>query len=142
MDRKFFELSKLDFSERGTYQAIYDLHKDLLRLRCEDSVFRSQGKVEGTVLSSEAFLLRFFGQSTDRLLLVNLGLGLHLDPAPEPLLVPPLYKVWNILLSSEDRKYGDMGTPPLDTEENLRISGHAAVAMASGASKEVAHWVI
>ena len=141
-DRMLFERSKLDFSERWTHQSIYDLHKDLLRLRCEDPVFRSQGRVEGAVLSSEAFLLRFFGQGTDRLLLVNLGLDLHLDPAPEPLLAPPLHEVWSILLSSEDVKYGGMGTPPLDTEENWRIPGHAAVAMASGASKEVADWVI
>ena len=35
-------------------------------------------------------MLRFFGDGgDDRLLLVNLGRDLHLDPAPEPLLAPP-----------------------------------------------------
>lgn len=141
-DRKLFERSKLDSSERAAHRDIYDLHKDLLRLRREDPIFRCQDRAEGAVLSPEALVIRFFGQGGDRLLLVNFGLDLHLDPAPEPLLAPPLHGVWRVLLSSEDRKYGGIGTPPLDTEENWRIPGHAAVAMASGASKEVADWVI
>ena len=72
--------------------------------------------VDGAVLSSEAFLLRFFGeQRDDRLLLVNLGANLHLDPAPEPLLAPPDGSEWTTLWSSENPKYGGIGTPPLDS---------------------------
>ncbi len=83
---------------------------------------------------SEAFLLRFAGdekgdQGGDRLLIVNLGIDLHLDPAPEPLLAPPTDSEWSILWSSENPKYGGIGTAPLDTEENWRIPGHAAVLL-------------
>ncbi len=82
------------------------------------------------MLSSEAFLLRFFGeQGDDRLLLVNLGVNLHLDPAPEPLLAPPDGSEWITQWSSEDPKYGGIGTPPLDSDENWRIPGHAAVLL-------------
>jgi len=86
--------------------------------------------VDGAVLAPEAFLLRFFGENgNDRLLLVNLGRDLHLDPAPEPLLAPPADSVWTTLWSSEHPRYGGTGTPPLDTEENWRIPGYAAVLL-------------
>jgi len=66
----------------------------------------------------------------DRLLVVNLGRELHYDPAPEPLLAPPLGTLWNVLWSSENPRYGGSGTAPLDSDENWRIPGHAAVVLA------------
>jgi maltooligosyltrehalose trehalohydrolase len=130
-----FETCKLDFSERQTNAAIYQLHKDLLRLRREDPIFRMQRPrgVDGAVLGDEAFLLRYFSdQPEDRLLLVNLGRDLHFDPAPEPLLAPPEDRRWYILWSSEDPKYGGVGTFPLDTQQNWRLPGQAAVALKPG----------
>ena len=100
----------------------YALHRDLLQLRREDPVFRAQKPrgVDGAVLAPEAFVLRFFGDGgDDRLLLVNLGRDLHLDPAPEPLLAPPENAVWDVLWSSEDPRYGGDGTAPPDTEDEL-----------------------
>jgi maltooligosyltrehalose trehalohydrolase len=125
-----FQKSKLDFHDRERNTAYYALHKDLIRLRREDPVFRRQGAVDGAVLSTEALLLRFFGESGDaRLLLVNLGRDLHLDPAPEPLLAPPEGLSWELLWSSEDTRYGGRGTPPPESDENWRIPGHAAIVM-------------
>ena len=127
-----FERCKLDLSERERHRPIYDLHKDLLRLRREDPVFRTQkpGGLDGSVLSEECLLLRFFGEGgDDRLLLVNFGRDLHLESAPEPLLAPLEGMEWQILWSSEDPRYGGTGTPPLDSEDNWRIPGHAAVAL-------------
>jgi maltooligosyltrehalose trehalohydrolase len=127
-----FERCKLDFSERERNRPSYDLHRDLLRLRRQDPVFSSQtpGGVDGAVLAEECLMLRFFGQEDDdRLLLVNFGRDLHLDPAPEPLLAPPDGMTWQTLWSSEDPRYGGAGTPPLDSEDNWRITGHAAVAL-------------
>ena len=78
--------------------------------------------MDGAVLAPEAFVLRFFGDGgDDRLLLVNLGRDLHLDPAPEPLLAPPANRLWDVLWSSEDPRYGGGGTAPPDTEDNWRI---------------------
>jgi maltooligosyltrehalose trehalohydrolase len=127
-----FERCKLDFSERQTHADLYQLHKDLLRLRREDPVFRTQRprNCDGAVLSNEAFLLRFFGEAgDDRLLLVNLGLDQNLDPAPEPLLAPPEDKIWKLLWSSEEPMYGGCGTGPMLSGDNWRLPGHAAVVM-------------
>jgi len=127
-----FERSKIDFRERERHAPIYQLHKDLLRLRREDPVFRRQqrGLVDGAVLSEAAFVLRFFGEAgDDRLLLVNLGTDLHFEPAPEPLLAPPEEQDWQLLWSSEDPRYGGCGTPPVESERNWRVPGHAAVVM-------------
>jgi maltooligosyltrehalose trehalohydrolase len=127
-----FEGCKLDFTERHKHAPIYQLHKDLLRLRREDGVFGARrARVEGAVLAEEAFVLRFFGEApgNDRLLLVNLGADLHLASAPEPLLAPPEGKLWELLWSSEDPLYGGAGTPPLDGPSNWRIPGNSAVAM-------------
>jgi maltooligosyltrehalose trehalohydrolase len=81
-------------------------------------------------LGRDAFLLRFFGENgDDRLLLVNFGLDLHLDPAPEPLLAPPESMRWKIIWSSESPNYGGSGTSPVDTLDNWRLRGHAAVVL-------------
>src|SRR5438067_3287991 len=92
-DPKTFEHSKLDFSEREKHAQAYALHRDLLKLRREDALFRAQrkGGVDGAVLGAASFVLRFFSEKNDddRLLVVNFGRAEHLNPAPEPLLAPP-----------------------------------------------------
>ena len=128
-----FRRCKLDFSEREKNAEIYELHRELLRLRRQDTTFRNtrSGSFDGAVLGAEALVLRFFGENNDdRLLVVNFGLDLHLDPAPEPLLAPVEGCSWAILWSSEAPCYGGSGTSALETEENWLIPGHAAVALA------------
>jgi maltooligosyltrehalose trehalohydrolase len=128
-----FERCKLDFKERETHREVYDLHRDLLRLRREDAVFSAQQPraLDGAVLGPEAFVLRFFGdEADDRLLVVNFGADLNLNPAPEPLLAPPAGRVWKTLWSSEDYAYGGTGTPPVETKSNWCIPGRAAIALA------------
>jgi maltooligosyltrehalose trehalohydrolase len=128
-----FEQSRLDFSEVKKHAAIYALHRDLLRLRREDPVISLQGEegIDGAVLSSQCFVLRFFSENhqEDRLLLVNLGIDLDLNPAPEPLLAPPYSSQWMKLWSSDDPQYGGCGTAVLDSKENWRIPGQAAVVL-------------
>ncbi len=131
-DPATFERSKLDFGERRTHAGIYAVHRDLLRLRREVPVFRAQrpGGVDGAVLAAEAFLLRYIGErGGDRLVLLNFGLDLRLDIAPEPLLAPPEGCLWECEWSSEDPRYGGGGTAPLETADNWRIPGHAAVVL-------------
>lgn len=131
-DPRTFELSKLDLSERQRHAAIYEMHRDLLRLRREDAVFSAPraGGVDGAVLGQEAFVLRYFAEADDdRLLLINFGADLQLKPTPEPLLAPPAETDWAVLWSSEDPRYGGGGTAPLETDEHWRLPGHAAVAM-------------
>jgi len=133
-ERSTFERCKLDLSERQKHAWAYALHKDLLALRRADRCFSAQehGKVDGAVLGAQAFVLRYFGENgDDRLVLVNFGHDLNLNPAPEPLLAPPLRTEWRVLWSSEHPKYGGAGTPPLETEDNWRIPGEATVVMSA-----------
>jgi maltooligosyltrehalose trehalohydrolase len=128
-----FERSRVDYSEVERHGEIFDLHRDLLRLRREDPVISRQSAdgIDGAVLSPTCFVLRYFspGYRDDRLLMVNLGTELELNPAPEPLLGPPESRQWTKLWSSEDPQYGGCGTPPLDSDENWRIPGWAAVVL-------------
>jgi maltooligosyltrehalose trehalohydrolase len=135
-----FERSKLDLGERERNRPVYEMHRDLLRLRREDTVFSAQrGRgLDGAVLSDAAFVLRFFGEGgDDRLLLVNLGLDLNLNPAPEPLLAPPAGMIWTLLWSSEDCLYNGSGTPPLETKQNWYLPGQSAIVMKPAPAREV-----
>jgi maltooligosyltrehalose trehalohydrolase len=131
-DPATFARSKLDLSERQHHAEVYALHRDLLRLRHEDAVFRQQriGGIDGAVLGQEAFVLRFFGDNGhDRLVLVNFGADLSLTPVPEPLLAPPLHMQWHLLWSSEHPRYGGGGIAPLHTDENWQLPGHATIVL-------------
>ena len=131
-----FRGSKLDHAERDRHREIYNLHVDLLRLRRDDPALGNWAAIryDGAVLSDDAFCLRVFGaEHGDRLLLFNLGMDLHLNPAPEPLLAPPFRMHWEVAFSTEHPKYGGYGTAPLDTEENWRIPGRAAVILNAAA---------
>jgi len=121
-DPSTFERCKLDHGERHLpgHLEMWLLHQDLLRLRRQDPCFSAQrnGGLDGAVLSADCFVLRFFGGvGDDRLLLVNLGRTLHLDPAPEPLLAPPLRARWRILWSSQEPRYGGIGALAPDAPE-------------------------
>jgi maltooligosyltrehalose trehalohydrolase len=90
---------------------------------------RRPGQIDGAVLADEAWMLRFFDQDGDRLLVVNLGDDLVLDPAPEPLLAPVEGQDWRLLWSSEAPRYGGAGIAPLDPSGIWRIPGQAAVIL-------------
>ena len=128
-----FAACKLNHSERKTHREIYEMHRDLLRLRREDPVFSQPraGRVDGAILGPEAFVLRFFGdKGHDRLLLINLGLDLRLSPAPEPLLAPVEECEWQVKWSSEVPSYGGCGAPALETGNgNWIVLGQAALVL-------------
>jgi maltooligosyltrehalose trehalohydrolase len=131
-DLATFGRCKLKLEERETHRHVYALHQDLLRLRRADHLISAQGRdrIDAGAVSPEAFVVRYFdGQGDDRLLVVNFGIDLHFNPAPQPLLAPPLDREWSIHWSSEDPRYGGSGTPPLDTDENWRIPGEATVML-------------
>ena len=111
-DPSVFERSKLDWSERHEHAPVYRLYGDLLRLRREDLVFSAQARdrLDGAVLGSHAFAIRYFEETGyDRLLIVNFGTDLHLVPAPEPLLAPQTTGYWHLMWSSDHPQYGGPG---------------------------------
>ena len=131
-DPKVFARCKLDFSEREKNRQLYDLHIDLLKLRREDSRFRQQipGGIDGAVLGSASFVLRYFSQeSDDRLLLVNFGESQAVHPASEPLLAPPSGCTWETLWTSESPRYGGAGSPTTATPEHWILPGEATVVL-------------
>jgi maltooligosyltrehalose trehalohydrolase len=131
-----FESAKLDWSERSSpsHEKVLKLHQDLIRLRLQDPTLRhveETGNIDGAILSESAWVLRYFGaDGDDRLLLVNLGIDLELEAAPEPLLAPPVDRRWAIAFSSEDVEYGGGGTPHPDTEnEGWFLLGRSAMLL-------------
>lgn len=126
-EARTFEECRLDWRERERNAPVVALHRDLIRLRRDDPVFAAAHEVplDGAVLGDDAFALRWFtDHGADRLLVVNLGRTLHLDPAPEPLLAPPGGTRWRLAWTSEAPEYGGLGTPPLDAaEEDRAIPG-------------------
>ena len=140
--RETFEKCKLDLTEREKHAETYALHRDLLKLRKSETVFSRQDRqFDGAILGPEAFVVRFFteGSRRDRLLVVNLGAEVYLNPAPEPLLGPPANTQWEVQWSTEDPRYGGNGTPPLDSERNWIIPAQAAVVLRPAKMKEGNH---
>ena len=123
----------LDFGERRAHEGTYALHRDLLRLRRADPVLRTRpARVDGATIGECAWLLRYFGEPGDRVLLVNLGGDLTLTPMPEPLLAPPEDGAWQILWSSESPSYGGGGTPFLYRDGSLHLPGESAMVLLPG----------
>jgi maltooligosyltrehalose trehalohydrolase len=119
-DPQTFQRCKLDFSERTSHTAEYQLTKDLLKLRRTAPGFQPESVrgVDGATISPNAFVLRyFFEDGQDRLLVVNLGRDLELAVVPEPLLAPPYDMQWRVLLSTEEPQYGGNGVRSPECKE-------------------------
>lgn len=139
-DRATFERSKLAPEDRRKNTTTFALYQDLIHLRKTDAVFarpRSCGMggrmgsgVDGAVLGSAAFLVRFFGDAGDeRLILVNLGRDLTIAPPAEPLLAPPAGRHWRSLWSSEAARYGGNGATNPEEEGGWHLLGESAVVL-------------
>ena len=125
-----FSRCKLDWNEGKKNRTISDLHGDLIKLRREDSRLRLQGEggIDGAVLRSQSFILRYLSkESDDRLLIVNLGSREDLTPAPEPLLAPPPGCGWEILWTSESQRYGGPGAVDIATDEKWILPAESAL---------------
>src|SRR5690606_6634229 len=133
-DPATFLQCKLDHEERRRHATWFALHRDLLRLRRSQAAFAAQDgrNIDGAVLGEDVFVLRFFADDAldDRLVIVALGSDLRFDPAPEPLVAPPLGCRWSVLWSSEEPEYGGGGTAPPESEANWLIPGRAALVLA------------
>jgi maltooligosyltrehalose trehalohydrolase len=134
-----FANCKLDFSEREKHRQLYDLHIDLLKLRKEDLRFRQQipGGIDGAVLETASFVLRYFSkEDDDRLLLVNLGERQVLHPASEPLLAPPSRYTWETFWTSESSRYGGTGAAPIASKEQWVLPAESTIALRLLRSKQ------
>jgi maltooligosyltrehalose trehalohydrolase len=131
-DRRTFDRSVLDLSERQSHAAIYAMHRDLLRLRRDTPAFSAQrrGVVDGAVLSDSACALRYMlGGIDDRLLIVNTGSDLSRKSIADPLVAPPRGCMWEVEWSSEDPAYGGIGTANVWPDGNWCITGESAMVL-------------
>ena len=134
-DSATFERCKLDHNERNTNIETVQLYRDLLRLRREDEVIARAHDVDldGAVLTNEAFVIRYFDDAGDRLLIFNLGPQLHLPSVPEPLVAPPEDATWQLLWSSEDARYGGSGGVSIVQGDGAwLVPAHSATVLWSG----------
>lgn len=123
--------SKLHSRDIDEASFIYCLFRDLIKIRKDDPVFKNMQnmKIDGAVLGSDSFLIRYFGEENgDRVLIVNFGPDYNFNPAPEPLLVPGVNQTFEVLWSSESVIYGGDGTPPINIPF-WKILGHSAVVL-------------
>jgi maltooligosyltrehalose trehalohydrolase len=127
-----FERSKLDPADRVRNAHVLELYRSLLRIRKSDSVIARQRRdsLEGAVLSERALVLRWLDEENgDRLLLVNLGEQLDLQPAPEPLLAPPKQSAWQMEWSSDEPRFGGPGALCPCSEEGWRVPAASATLL-------------
>ncbi len=132
-DPNTFQQCKLNASERRQNASTFGLHRDLLSIRRTDETFSQAGtiRVDGAVLSDQAFVLRYFGRNgADRLVVVNLGKDLRLTFLPEPLIAPPVECEWKLFWSSDDLDYGGCGSPPPITADDWFFPGETTLVLA------------
>ena len=89
------------------------------------------------MLSAETFLLRYLdAEGRDRLIVINLGGDVDLGPIPEPLLAEPAGGEWELIWSSEDPKYGGLGTPTTLVENQCHLPAQSTLVFAVRPGKE------
>ncbi|MGI8955873.1 MAG: malto-oligosyltrehalose trehalohydrolase [Chthoniobacterales bacterium] len=124
-----FARSKLDRVQNPEISALI---RDLIRLRRKDVNFSCQerGNVDGAVLGTHSFVLRYFHSlGDDRLLVINLGQAQQLEVVPEPLLAPPAGGRWKTLWSSEALEYGGPGAVAPETKKGWALPAEAALVL-------------
>jgi maltooligosyltrehalose trehalohydrolase len=135
-----FKNCKLVTADRTRQEAVQlqRLFHDLLKLRREERAVAEQrkGSVEGSVLSDDCFILRFFFADPvkgelDRLLVINFGPHLEMIHIPEPLLAPPRGQRWTLLWDSERLEYGGTSAAAPITSNGWHIAEEAAFLFAS-----------
>ena len=133
-DPHTFDACKLDDRERRTDNALFRLHRDLLRLRRDDPVLGAAGteqvSVEASTQGPKVVLIRYAGAAGHRLVVVNLGDD-HLSAMNDPLLAPPPGKRWQPTWSSEHPDYGGRGVIDFPAAGRWLISAGSATLLHS-----------
>jgi maltooligosyltrehalose trehalohydrolase len=123
-----FQLSKLNWQETQQHAAHLELHRDLIALRRR--YWDREEVIDGAVLGEQAWLWRWSAaNSNDRLLIINLGTEIPVQPLAEPMLVCARGMKWNLQWSSEQPKYGGSGVENPETNHGWYIPAECAVLL-------------
>lgn len=130
-DPTSFTTCKLNFNERNKNHKIYQLHKDLIKLRKHDPVFKKiqKLKLDGAVLNNDAFVIRYFDEEEgDRIIIINFGNDFIIRSVPEPLIACSPNKKWKVLFSTEQNAYGGNGLIHINPL-NWKMHSHSAIVL-------------
>jgi maltooligosyltrehalose trehalohydrolase len=110
-DPETFLRSKLDLSEREVNAPIYELYRELLRLRREDPVLRVQDRAttHADAIGAQIVTVHRWHQDEHRLLVANFGPSVGITPANHPALAHLPAAGWELLLTTDDRRFGGAG---------------------------------
>jgi maltooligosyltrehalose trehalohydrolase len=115
--KETFRRSKLGWAEltEPSHAFVHALYRQCLRLRRSDPAFRPPGREgwEAGRLSSDVVAIRFDGAGVSYLLLVDPAGGHSGDLAAEPLANAEAGP-WQLLLSSNEERFGGTGAPSFD----------------------------
>lgn len=126
-DQHWFHKCKLKHHDDLSDNNLFKLTSALLKMRGSEPMFEDNFDVDGAVLSSHTFLLRYRCTKQEWLLLFNLGNDLQLHTCSEPLLAAPHGCRWNIKLSTEEPRFGGQGVPHDIDKEGLYIPAQCAL---------------
>jgi maltooligosyltrehalose trehalohydrolase len=132
-----FTKCRLDFGERSRNAHVYSMHRALLTIRKKYAALIAEARIDGAVLSRDAFCFRFLSNTgdADLLAVVNLGEDQEIFPS-DPLLAPPADHRWSVLWGSEDVAWGGAGgAPPEDDEGRWRLIAESLTLLEAKPSK-------
>ena len=129
-----FRASRLQPADRDARPEILAFHRELLRLRREESALGHLP--QGAALDDERLVLRWDGPGAedDRLLLFNFGRDLPLLPCSEPLLAARPGQRWAMIFSSEESRWGGRGAVAPDGLGPWTLPGQCTVLLRSEAT--------
>ena len=140
-DRDAFDRCKLSDEERERPGSIVRLHRDLLRIRREDTVLAAVGTpdvvVESSAPTPALVVVRYIAAAGHRLLIANLADD-HFSPMNEPLFAPVPGGHWQLCWSSEHADYGGLSSVPFVEADQWLLQGRSAIWLASAATDELA----
>ena len=130
-----FRRSKLDWSERtlGAHAGTLALYRELLWLRGKDRALRPRCREDFgvTLLTSDILTMRFRGEASEWLLLVDLHGG-HSGALPAEIAGKPAE--WKIVLSSNEKRFGGDHHPSYDAiSRRVTFAQPEALVLRAGA---------
>jgi len=128
-DERAFDACRLDWRPTAAGQEARHLYMDLLALRHTDPVLSALGTsdvtVETSAPTSEIVLLRYAAGDRTLLLLINLGPGTRFA-MNDPIVALAAPRQWQLVLSTEQPKYGGSGVAESFGEGCWDLQAHCA----------------
>jgi maltooligosyltrehalose trehalohydrolase len=120
-----FNHSRLEHPDAVEEIPEWRLYRDALALRT--TLPPMETAPLGSTVTDDVLIIRYrsAAQSSERLLVVNLGPDIRLETRPDPLLAPPSCGSWRVEFCTEDRAYGGRGVVKSKSPYGLTATGHA-----------------